>query len=363
MNILQLITPSKIAGAERSTSSLCEHLQAAGHRVVVGCKAGSPLIEAMRQVSLDARPLGISGKLNAAAPFRVAALGKQIGAEVVHTQLSTAALHGSFAARLLGVPSIAHVRALNSPFCYRFATRIIAVSHAVKEHLVAGGLPAERIDVVYNGVDPQRYFLPCSREEARRRLGLPDCVPLVGVIAHLTAKKGHAVFLQAFAAVSARHPRAVALFLGDGPERARLEALAAELKLADRVLFAGFHANVLPYYAAMDLVVLPSIGGEGLPRALLEGGMLQRASIGTRLSGTPEIVRDGATGFIVPPGDVSALTNRLDTLLGDASLRERMGAAAQAYVSATFTIESMVSGVLSTYRQAGAREWDSIRNT
>ena len=218
MNVLQLITPSKIAGAERSTTSLCEHLQRAGHRVVVGCKQGSPLIAAMRDVGLDVRPLAISGKLNAAAPFRAAALARETRAQVVHTQLSTAAIHGSFAARLAGMPSVAHVRALNTPFCYRFATRVIAVSHAVKEHLVAQGLPGERIDVVYNGVDPQRYYLPCTRDEARARLGLPTDAVLVGVIAHLTAKKGHAVFLDAFARTAERCPRAMALFLGDGAE-------------------------------------------------------------------------------------------------------------------------------------------------
>src|SRR4051794_25938913 len=100
MNICQIITPSKIAGAERSTTSLCEHLQRSGHRLVVGCKAGSPLIEAMRGVGLDARPLRIAGKLNLRAPFRIASLARQVGARVIHTQLSTAAWHGSLAGRL-----------------------------------------------------------------------------------------------------------------------------------------------------------------------------------------------------------------------------------------------------------------------
>jgi glycosyltransferase involved in cell wall biosynthesis len=355
MNICQVITPSKIAGAERSTTSLCEHLQAAGHRVVIGCKSGSPLIEAMREVGLDARPLPISGKLNLRASGAIAALARETGAAVIHTQLSTAAIHGSLAARRIGIPSIAHVRALNSPFCYRFATRVIAVSHAVKEHLVQGGLPAERIDVVYNGVDPARYFLPCSREEARERLGLPAGVPLVGVIAHLTAKKGHAVFLEAFASIAARHAQALALFLGDGPENEALHAQAKQLGLAERVLFAGFHADVLPYYAALDVVVLPSTEGEGLPRALLEGGLLRRATIGTRLSGVPEIVLDERTGFVVPTGDAAALAGRLDTLLADPALRERMGAAAHEYVASTFTVEAMVAGTLASYEKAGAR--------
>jgi glycosyltransferase involved in cell wall biosynthesis len=233
---------------------------------------------------------------------------------------------------------------------------VIAVSHAVKDHLVQGGLPGERIDVVYNGVDPARYFLPCTREEARATLGLPADAKLVGVIAHLTAKKGHAVFLEAFNTVAARIPGAVALLLGDGPERANLAAQVARLGLADRVIFAGFHADVLPYYAALDVVVLPSTEGEGLPRALLEGGLLRRATIGTRLSGVPEIVRDEETGFVVPIGDAGALAQRLELLLSDPALCERMGAAAHEYVGSTFTVEAMVSGTLESYARAGATQ-------
>ena len=219
IRICQLITPSKIAGAERSTASLCEHLQAAGHQVQVGCKRGSRLIEVLRSVGVDAQPLAISGKLNPLAALRAARFARNMQAEVIHTHLSTAAWHGSLAARLTGLPSIAHVRALNSPHWYRLATRVIAVSHAVKEHLVARGMAAEKIDVVYNGVDPARYYLPCSRSEARTRLGLPDEGLLVGVIAHLTAKKGHAVFLDAFARIASQHPQATAVFVGDGEQR------------------------------------------------------------------------------------------------------------------------------------------------
>jgi glycosyltransferase involved in cell wall biosynthesis len=354
MHICQVITPSKIAGAERSTTSLCEHLQAAGHRVVVGCKSGSPLIPVMRQVGLDCRPLAISGKANLAAPFRIAELARETGAQVLHSHLSTAAFHTALAGRLTGLPAVAHVRALNTAHWYRMATRVIAVSHAVKAHLVGQGMDGSRIDVVYNGIDPARYYLPMSREDARSKLGLPAEATLVGVVAHLTAKKGHAVFLDAFAAAAAKHSAAQALFLGDGDERESLAAHAERLGVKDRVLFAGFQQDVLPYYAALDVVVLPSIDGEGLPRALLEGGMLRRATIGTRLSGVPEIIRDGETGFVVPIGDAGAMAERLDQLLGDAPLRERMGAAGHDYVAATFTIEAMVNGVVESYRKAGA---------
>jgi glycosyltransferase involved in cell wall biosynthesis len=355
MNILQLITPARIGGAERSTASLCEHLQGAGHPVIVGCKSGSPLIEVMREAGLDARSLPISGKLNLRAPFQIAALARKCRVAVVHSHLSTAAWHGSLAARLARLPAIAHVRALNDPFWYRLADRVIAVSHAVKEHLVRRGMDASRIDVVYNGVDPRRYYLPCSREEARRRLGLPESGPLAGIVAHLSVKKGHHIFLEALARATARHPEARALFLGEGDQEQALKEQAKRLGLGDRVIFAGFQGDVLPYYAAMDVVVLPSIEGEGLPRALLEAGFLRRAAIGTRLSGTPEILREGESGFVVPTGDVETLAERLEVLFADASLRERMGEAGHAYVAATFTVQAMVAGTLAVYERAGVR--------
>lgn len=358
MNICQIITPSRIAGAERSTTSLCEHLQAAGHRVVVGCKEGSPLVEAMRQVGLDVRALPISGKANPRGPYHVAAIAREVKAAVIHSHLSSAAWHAGFAARMLRVPAVAHVRALNNPFFYRMATRVIAVSHGVKQHLVSQGMDGSRIDVVYNGIDPERYFLPCSQDEARSRLGLPAAGTLIGVIAHLTPKKGHAIFLDAFARFASRYPDATALFLGDGDERETLIAQAERLGLADRVIFAGFQRDVLPYYAAMDMVVLPSIEMEGLGRALQEGGLLRRPGIGTDLGGIPEAIRDGESGFVVPVSDVDALADRMETLVADPTLRERMGAAAHDHIRATFTISAMIAGTLATYEKAGVRVTD-----
>src|SRR5207249_4074593 len=104
------------------------------------------------------------------------------------------ALWGSVAGRLTRVPTVATVRALNSKVVYVLANRVIAVSHAVKEHLVGQGMRGDRIDVVYNGIDPDRYRLSLSRQEARRQLGLEPDALIYAVIAHLSIRKGHAVF-------------------------------------------------------------------------------------------------------------------------------------------------------------------------
>jgi glycosyltransferase involved in cell wall biosynthesis len=352
MKVLQVITPSKIAGAERSTTSLCEHLVQAGHEVVVACKAGHPLVEVMRGAGLEVREARIGGKLNVAAPIRLAGLARAMGAEVIHTQLSTAALWGSVAGRLAGVPVVAHVRALNSKTCYVLADRVIAISHAVKRHLVAQGLRGERIDVVYTGLDPERFRTPMPRDIAKAQLGLTADRPTVGVVAHLTAKKGHAPFLEAAARVAACRPEALFLFLGEGPERETLEAQVRQLGLKERVRFLGFHADVLPFYAAMDVVVLPSIAGEGLPRTLLEASFLGIPVIGTDLSGVPEIIADGETGFVVPPGAVDPLAKRMTQLIEDQALRERLGAAGATRIRERFTVPAMLAGTVASYERA-----------
>lgn len=352
MRILQVITPSKIAGAERSTTSLCEHLVKAGLAVRVVCKAGHPLAAVMRGVGLEVYELPIGGKLNLSAPFHLARQARAFGAELIHTQLSTAALWGSLAGRLAGIPVVAHVRALNNKVCYTLADRVIAISQAVKQHLQAQGMSGERIDVVYTGLDPARYRRVLSSAEAKARLGLASDQPTVGVVAHLTGRKGHAVFLEAAARLAKACPNARFLLLGDGPERAALAAQAARLGVERAVRFLGFHADVLPFYAAMDVVVLPSVAGEGLPRTLLEASYLGIPVIGTRLSGVPEIIVEGETGFVVPVGEPGPLAERMAQLLRDDRLRTRLGAAGTARIREKFTVPAMIAGTVAVYERA-----------
>jgi glycosyltransferase involved in cell wall biosynthesis len=351
LRILQVITPSRIGGAERSTTSLCESLVKAGHTVTIACKRGHPLVEVMREAGLDARGIRLSGKGNLAAPLLLARLAREERVELINTQLSTAAVWGSVAGRLAGIPTVATVRALNARTAYLLAHRVIAVSQAVKDHLVAQGMPGGRIDVVYNGVDPGRYRLTLTREEAREQWGLERDTVVFAVIGHLSVKKGHAVFLEAAARLAAASGQQH-LFAGEGSEEERLRKQARILQLENRVTFTGFLPDILPIYAAADVIVSSSIAGEGLPRALLEAGMLGRPVIGTRLSGTPEIVEEGVTGLIVPPGDAGALADAMLRLAGDPGMRRRMGTAAAERVSRLFTIPAMVEGTLAAYRRA-----------
>lgn len=351
LRIVQLIAPSKIAGAERSTVSLCRGLSARGHHVSLLVKYSHALLDTARAEGIDALSMRFAGKLNLFAVGRLARWFRRNNVDVVATQLSTASLWGTLAARILGVPSVATVRALNSKTCYVFADRIIAVSHAVKAHLIEQGIEAAKIRVVYNGVDLEE-FAPCAnRQAAKRALGLPAEATVVGVVAHLSAKKGHQWFLESVAPLCQTHPQLRIVLLGEGEQRANLEAQVRALNLQERVVFAGFQSDVVPWVSAMDIVVLPSLAKEGFGRVLIEAGAMSLPVIGSDIGGIGEVIVPDETGLVVAPGDVAALRGALSSLISNRELREKMGAAGHARALGEFSQERMVAQTERVYRE------------
>ena len=351
LRIVQLIAPSKIAGAERSTVSLCRGLSARGHRVSLLVKYSHNLLETARDEGVDASSMRFAGKLNLLAVSRLARWFRRNNVDIVATQLSTASLWGTLAARYIGVPSVATVRALNSKTCYVYADRIIAVSHAVKEHLVEQGVERGKIRVVYNGVDLQKFVPPIDRNACKSALDLPPQTLLVGVVAHLTAKKGHKWFLESVAPLFAQFPDLRVVFLGEGEERAHLQQQSRALGAENRVIFAGFHGDVIPWMAAMDALVLPPIAKEGFGRVLVEAGAMSIPVIGSDIGGINEVIVPGETGFLVAPGDEDALRNAINSLLEDANLREKMGACGRKRALSEFSQECMVANTERVYRE------------
>ena len=351
LRIVQLIAPSKIAGAERSTVSLCRGLSARGHRVSLLVKYSHNLLETARDEGVDAASMRFAGKLNLLAVSRLARWFARNQVDIVATQLSTASLWGTLAARYIGVPSVATVRALNSKTCYVYADRIIAVSHAVKAHLIEQGVDGHKIRVVYNGVDLQKFVPPADRNSAKTTVGLAPEILLVGVVAHLTAKKGHKWFIDSVAPLFAQFPDLRVVFLGEGEERASLKKQLRELGAEDRVIFAGFHDDVIPWMAAMDALVLPPIAKEGFGRVLVEAGAMSIPVVGSDIGGINEVIVPGETGFLVAPGDESALRNAVKSLVEDAKLREKMGACGRKRALTEFSQECMVANTERVYRE------------
>lgn len=223
---------------------------------------------------------------------------------------------------------------------------VVAAAHGHKRYIAeVEKIPLQKIEVIYNGVDPSRFQSSLSPSEARRRLGIPDSSPVVSIVAVLRPDKAHEVFLKAARRIRSVLPETHFLIIGDGPQRPLLEARAFELGLADAVHFLGFQRDLADILAAVDVNTLSSKP---------EQETLSVAAIETMAAGIPvvctdvgfmnEIVIDGETGYRVPVGDAAGLADRVLSLLRDRTHRNRLGAAAARLVEERLSARTMARG-------------------
>jgi glycosyltransferase involved in cell wall biosynthesis len=225
-------------------------------------------------------------------------------------------------------------------WCYRHADAVVANGAAIGRQLVErDGLPKNRVVVVHNGIDLGRFD-----RLAERAPGQPTGAvrgPTVAVVANLRPEKGHLVFLEAAARLAQRCPDAEFVIAGDGPERDRIAARIATSAAAPHVRMAGAVANVAAFLRDVDIVALPSLTNEGFPNAAMEAMAAARPLVATDSGATRELVVDGVTGYLVPPGDAAQLADRLAELCADPLARRRMGARGRERVASLFTADRM----------------------
>ena len=246
--------------------------------------------------------------------------------------------------RLSDAPPSAKRRLLN-PALARLARRIFSVSHDLRRHMVAEGLPASRIEVVHNGIDPGAD--PSGdRDAARLSLGVDASTLVLITVARLDPVKDLATLLRAVRHAREAVPDLVLAIVGDGPERDPLERAAQALGLGSMVRFLGHRDNARWWLAGADIYVNSSVS-EGISLTILEGMAAGLPVVATSVGGTPEVV-DESCGLLVPPRDPGRLAEALVALGGDRGQRVRMGAAARGRVRTSFSLDRMVD----TYRRA-----------
>lgn len=302
-------------------------------------------------------PLGLTGAR------RVPALARLLRRErpaVFHAHMSSPvackwALAAAVLARVPAVLGTVQVGEYEPPdrsaYCQlralaRGVDRYLAVSRAIAAELVERlDWPAEKIEVVYNAVDAERFAVappPGLREE----LGGGEGRPLVLTPARLNAQKGHPTLFEAIAKV----PDAVFALAGDGPEREPLEALARRLGIADRVRFLGRREDIPQLLAVSDVFALPSLY-EGSSLAVLEAMAAGIPIVSSAIGGTDELIEDGRSGLLVPPGDAEALATALRRLLAEPDLGAEMAARARERVDAGLRREQIAGRVTGVYRE------------
>jgi len=263
--------------------------------------------------------------------------------DILQVYFLDSAFFGAVVGRLAGVRQVLRVRnnlgywikpgqksllrAVNRLFSLNLTNSDLGRSTLVQQE----GVDPSRIRVLDNGIDLDRFANPGPAPA--RRTGGPR---RVGVLANLRPVKGVDVFLRAAALVARDHPDVQFVIGGEGPERSRLEALAAELELTDRVRLLGLVSDVPSFLADLDVVVQSSLS-EGLSNAVIESMAAGRPLVATAVGANPSLIQDGINGLLVPPGDHQRLAEAIKSLLQRPNDAARMGRAALEYATKRFT--------------------------
>ena len=293
--------------------------------------------------------------------------------DIVHTHSGKAGILGRLAAARARVPLIVHTIHGPSFGCFqgglansafraaeryaaRVTSRFVVVAQAMQQQYLAAGIGRpDQYTRILSGFGLEPFLRSANDLQLRARLGLaPDDV-VIGKIARLFKLKGHDDLLEIAPELVRRCPRVRFLLVGDGPWRGRLEARVRSLGLERQVVFAGLVAPdaIAPLVGIMDLVVHLSLR-EGLPRALPQALAAARPVVAYDCDGAGEVCLENETGFLVRPGDLAGLRDRLLRLATEPALRQRLGRRGQQFVRERFDVQRMVDDLQQLYlRLAG----------
>ena len=356
MKVLHVEAGRHLYGGARQVVYLIGGLQGRGVTNLLACPPGSAIAAAATPCA-RIHPIPMRGDFDPGLVRRLQRLIRRTRPDLVHLHSRRGAdWAGGLAARLTGTPCVLSRRVDNPEprwlvaLKYRLYDRVITISEGIRQVLLAEGVPPARLRCVHSAVDAEPFQRPCERDRFQATFGLPPDAITLGVIAQLIPRKGHRYLLQVLPELLAEYPRLHVLLFGQGPLRHTLEQDVARRGLAPHVHFTGFRTDLAEVLPCLDLVVHPA-DKEGLGVALLQAAAAGVPIVASRAGGIPEIVRQGENGLLVPAGDTAALRTALRTLLADPVLRHRMGQRGRAIVARDFSVDTMVDGNLTVYRE------------
>jgi sugar transferase (PEP-CTERM/EpsH1 system associated) len=372
LRVLHVVDRIGVGGTELNVLKLLRGLSPQGfEQQLFSIRGGSDSAGPERELGFEPLSAGAGeGGFQFAVP-RLVRVMRACRPQIVHSR-NWGAIEAVVAARLAGVPIAVHSehgyelemfdglplrRRLFRRFAYGRADAVMTVTRELRDyHARQAWFSPDRIRVIYNGVDTER-FQPRSELHpvARERLRLPATSFVIGSVGRLVPIKDYPTLFDAAAKLVERGFDARVLLVGSGPELEHLKGLVdASRLLAGRVTFAGACLDVPEMLAAMDAFVLPSVR-EGMSNTLLEAMAAGLPVIAMRVGGNPEIVEDGRSGWLLAPRDVDGLAHRVEQLASSPEMGQRLGSAARRRVFERFTLAHMLANYQDLYRELAER--------
>lgn len=367
--VLVVVTNMGIGGAERALQSLVRGIDDTRFDISVCCLfEGGRIADELRAEGFDVVEAVARSARDVRGFLRFVDVLRSRRIDVLYINSTPATQSWAAVARLL-LPSVKVVSALHfsqrssrrlrtvllNLLTYRLTDRFVALSETHRAFFMERQrLPGRRIVVIPNGVDVEAFDGAAGDVGlARKALALGSDKRVVGLLGLLRPEKRHDLFLEAAAAVSARMPDVQFVLIGDGPERARLEAAASRLGLGDKVFFAGAREDVPQVLCAVDVGVLCS-RTEAFPMALLEFMAARRPTVATDVGSVSEIIEDQVTGYVVPGDDSRALACAIGHLLEEPDVAREMGQRGYRRVSQKFSLRATIVSTEQLLDEVGA---------
>ncbi len=333
--------------------------QERGYSMVIACQPDSQIIWHASQAGIPVIAFPMKKGLRVSTVVRAYRLLRNNAFDLVHTHSSVDGWNFGLAARLAGVP-VVRSRHLSTPirkswssrFVYmKLADRVITSGAAIREAMIRDhGMRPECIVSVPAGVDISIFQPGVDGLAVRQEFGLSVDDYVIGIVAVLRNWKGHHILIRALAELIRRGRDLKLLIVGEGPQEKNLRRLIGALGLESRVVMAGYRHDVPSCMAAMDCVVLPSLENEATSQVLPQAMAMKKPVIASNVGGLMEVVIDGQTGLLVPPGNVSALADaiaRLHDRPAEAAILAERG---YEHCRARFTFEGMIAATEQVYQ-------------
>jgi len=362
IKVLQLIEGLNLGGAETKLMELVTHMDRDRFETVVcSLGMGDRIKEEFEKLGVEFVTMARKQRVDLGLIFRVAKLIREKQIDVVMTTLFYADVLGALAGVFSKPKAVFSWETISAPewllthrllvyrFAMRFCTRVISVSHATAKWLIdKRGVPRDKVVVIPYGVNLDLYRAG-ENPELKQKLGIEPDARVVGVVARLHPQKGHRYLIEAAKSIVAKYPKTKFIIVGDGELRAELEKLGRAQNVEKNFMFLGFRKDVKDLMRVFDVFCLPSLY-EGLPNVVLEAMATAKPVVATAVDGTPELIVDGETGYLVPPGDPQALAEKISSLVANQELARRFGSNGLKRVKAEYSLEKQVEGFQNLYQ-------------
>jgi glycosyltransferase involved in cell wall biosynthesis len=369
----------RYGGGERWMLDAAAGLRDRGYRVLLICRPGSVLGDKAGPAGLDCARVEMRGDLDPAAVFALAKLVRSFQPDVVCPNLDREIRLCGLAILLAGrkgilrgssqktvtklIPRRGSEFPLKSKFHYRFfytnfVHRVIANSQATKKTMLsrAGWFPEEKVAVITNGIDPNKYLLPREaaariRRQIRDAWNIAHDAPLVTLIGELNERKGQVHLIEAADGILNRFPSTRFLLVGEGDARQAITQILAQKNLTGAFVLSGFRDDIPEILTASDILVLPS-RVEGFGYVLVEAMAAGLPVVASRASSIPEIVVEGETGFLHEVANSGQIAELISRLLGDRVLASKMAKAGRSRVEQKFSLSGMLDRLEKVFGEA-----------